>query len=135
MLQPEFSCLMSRTEKLFPDSRRRTATTQTQNKTRQNYYARITPFLAERTRTMYIHILIMRLIMRCIHKTKIRFAFTNVISLTLFLFRAGEPAISMQSAGCLQGWSRPSIPVRYWPWSGRPILSQCRPHGAERIPS
>jgi len=28
-------------KKLFPDSRRRTATTQTQNKTRQNYYAKI----------------------------------------------------------------------------------------------
>ena len=128
MLQPEFSCLMSRTEKLFPDSRRRTATTQTQNKTRQNYYARITPFLAERTRTMYIHILIMRLIMRCIHKTKIRFAFTNVISLTLFLFRAGEPAISMPNATCLPKkclLSSPTLGSHKW---GRPKLSRYRPH-------
>jgi len=31
--------LYVKNKKLFPDSRRRTATTQTQNKTRQNYYA------------------------------------------------------------------------------------------------
>ena len=115
--------------------------TQTQNKTRQNYYANM-PF-----QDFFLHTLSggeLKRFPAYSHTPEIQANCTTTMAnapirhylpliyihlFIVYLFHEASAASSMQNAACLQCLFPPSSPTRYWPKWGRPILARCRRRG------